>query len=185
VERQTINSLRAHPGTRTKRLPLFWIALAERSGDSAIERTRGWRKRRRASLDAAVQTFSVFKCAIAIFTNHGDSLPIFAESRSGMTDFSRILGLAFTGQSSILQRMTTLLAHFDGKVLVPDSPVKLPMNQPLKISVSPVTTNGAEEDDLDEGAWLRAASEHSAFDFLREEPNLYRSTDGKPFHDAR
>jgi hypothetical protein len=31
--------------------------------------------------------------------------------------------------------MTTLLAHFDGKVIVPDSPVKLPMNQPLRISV--------------------------------------------------
>ena len=81
--------------------------------------------------------------------------------------------------------MTTLLAHFDGKVLVPDSPVKLPVNQPLKISVSAVETNREEEDDMNEGAWLRAASENPSFDFLRDEPDLYRSTDGKPFHNSR
>ncbi len=80
--------------------------------------------------------------------------------------------------------MTTLLAHFDGKVLVPDSPVKLPVNRPLKVSVSTVETNGEEDDDMNEGAWLRAASKNSAFDFLKEEPDLYRPTDGKPF-DAR
>ncbi|MGH7975169.1 MAG: hypothetical protein ACREC8_00765 [Limisphaerales bacterium] len=78
----------------------------------------------------------------------------------------------------------TLTAHFDGKVLVPDSPVKLPVNQPLKISVSPLESNGAEDDDMDEGAWLRAASKNPSFDFLKDEPELYRSTDGKPF-DAR
>jgi hypothetical protein len=38
---------------------------------------------------------------------------------------------------------------------------------------------------MDEGAWLRAASKSSSCDFLREEPDLYHSTDGKPFHDAR
>jgi hypothetical protein len=85
--------------------------------------------------------------------------------------------------------MTTLLAHFDGKVLVPDSPVKLPVNQPLKVSVSTVEANGEEngeeDDDMNEGAWLRAVSKNPSFDFLRDEPNLYRSTDGKPFHDAR
>ena len=80
--------------------------------------------------------------------------------------------------------MTTLLAHFDGKVIVPDSPVKLPVNQPLKVSVSTLETNGTE-DDLDEGAWLRAASKSFSCDFLREEPDLYHSTDGKPFHDPR
>jgi hypothetical protein len=76
--------------------------------------------------------------------------------------------------------MMTLQAHFDGKVLVPDSPVKLPVNQPLKVSVSPVEPNDAE-DDPPEGAWLRAASKNPSFDFLREEPELYRATDGKPF----
>jgi len=80
--------------------------------------------------------------------------------------------------------MTTLTAHFDGKVLVPDSPVKLPVNQTLKVSVSTVESNGAEDDDMNEGAWLRAASKNSTFDFLKEEAEIYRSTDGKPF-DAR
>jgi hypothetical protein len=80
--------------------------------------------------------------------------------------------------------MTTLLAHFDGKVIVPDSPVKLPVNQPLKVSVSPLAENGSE-DDMNEGAWLRAASKNPTFDFLRDEPDLYHSTDGKPFHHAR
>ena len=79
--------------------------------------------------------------------------------------------------------MTTLLAHFDGKVIVPDSPVKLPMNQPLKISVSEFDAN-AEDDDMNESVWLRAASKNSAFGFLKDEPEIYRSTDGKPF-DAR
>lgn len=79
--------------------------------------------------------------------------------------------------------MTTLLAHFDGKVIVPDSPVKLPLNQPLKISVSEFDAQ-AENDDMSEGVWLRAAANNSAFDFLKEEPEIYRSTDGKPF-DAR
>ena len=95
-----------------------------------------------------------------------------------------ILTLAFDTKPVNLGGMTTLLAHFDGKVLVPDSPVKLPKNQPLKVSVSLLETNGAE-DDMDEGAWLRVASKNPSFDFLREEPDLYRSTDGKPFHDAR
>ena len=81
--------------------------------------------------------------------------------------------------------MTTLTAHFDGKVLIPDEPVNLPVNQPLKVSVSPVEANGEEDDDMNEGAWLRAASNNPSFDFLRDEPNLYHSTDGKPFHDAR
>ena len=80
--------------------------------------------------------------------------------------------------------MTTLTAHFDGKVLVPDSPVKLPVNQTLKVSVSTVEASGEEDDDMNEGAWLRAASKNSTFDFLKEEPEIYRSTDGKPF-DAR
>lgn len=79
--------------------------------------------------------------------------------------------------------MITLLAHFDGKVIVPDSPVKLPLNQPLKISVSEFDAQ-AENDDMSEGVWLRAAANNPAFDFLKEEPEIYRSSDGKPF-DAR
>ena len=33
--------------------------------------------------------------------------------------------------------MTTLKAHFDGKVLIPDEPVNLPVNCALKIAVEP------------------------------------------------
>jgi hypothetical protein len=36
--------------------------------------------------------------------------------------------------------------------------------------------------DLDELAWLKSAFENSPFDFLREEPDIYHSTDGKPFN---
>jgi len=34
--------------------------------------------------------------------------------------------------------MTTLTAHFDGKVLIPDGPVELPVNCALKVLVEPV-----------------------------------------------
>jgi len=34
--------------------------------------------------------------------------------------------------------MTVLKAHFDGKVLVPDEPVKLPVNRPLELHIQPV-----------------------------------------------
>jgi hypothetical protein len=36
--------------------------------------------------------------------------------------------------------MTTLTGHFDGKVIVPDGPVTLPLNKRLLIRVEPVTT---------------------------------------------
>ena len=36
-----------------------------------------------------------------------------------------------------------LRAHFDGRFLVPDQPVDLPVNQPLELEVTPCgTTNG-------------------------------------------
>jgi len=56
-----------------------------------------------------------------------------------------VLPFAFVQKNSYLKSsMTILTAHFDGKVLVPDSPVKLPMNRPLKVSVSPLATNGTD-----------------------------------------
>jgi hypothetical protein len=33
--------------------------------------------------------------------------------------------------------MTVIKAHFDGRVLVPDEPVELPVNQPLRVYVEP------------------------------------------------
>jgi hypothetical protein len=32
----------------------------------------------------------------------------------------------------------TIRAHFDGKVIVPDEPVDLPVNQPLEVELKPV-----------------------------------------------
>jgi hypothetical protein len=34
--------------------------------------------------------------------------------------------------------MTTLTAHFDGKVLIPDEPVNLPVNCALEVRVQPI-----------------------------------------------
>ena len=42
--------------------------------------------------------------------------------------------------------------------------------------------NSNEVSDLHEGAWLKSASEISPFDSLRDEPDIYRPTDGKPFN---
>ena len=80
--------------------------------------------------------------------------------------------------------MTThLTAHFDGHVLIPDKPVKLPTNQTLQVSVVSISEKPDNEDDVGEGAWMRAASKAAGSDFLAEEPDLYSSKDGLPFHD--
>ena len=44
--------------------------------------------------------------------------------------------------------MTILKAHFDGKVLVPDEPVDLPLNCALEVHVQPVSSpkSGASPD---------------------------------------
>jgi len=51
--------------------------------------------------------------------------------------------------------MTTVNAHFDGKVIIPDEPLDLPPNQPLIISIEPVAEKqgAAEESVL---SWLAA-----------------------------
>jgi len=41
-----------------------------------------------------------------------------------------------------------------------------------------------EPGDVEEMAWLKTAASSPAFDFLKEEgEDIYRRTDGKPFHD--
>lgn len=37
----------------------------------------------------------------------------------------------------------TLRAHFDGKVIVPDEPVELPVGQPLSVEVQVAASNGS------------------------------------------
>jgi hypothetical protein len=49
----------------------------------------------------------------------------------------------------------TISAHFDGKVLVPDEPVQLPVGEPLRVHVElPASTNGKFADLLDLAADL-------------------------------
>jgi hypothetical protein len=38
----------------------------------------------------------------------------------------------------------TIRAHFDGKVIVPDEPVDLPVNKPLEVELKPIA--GTEEE---------------------------------------
>jgi hypothetical protein len=43
-----------------------------------------------------------------------------------------------------------------------------------------------EESDIDEEEWLQAAAANPAFDFLKEpEEDIYKLSDGRPFHDDR
>ena len=43
------------------------------------------------------------------------------------------------------RRMTVLKAHFDGKGLVPDEPVDLPVNCALEVQVKPLTRASSPE----------------------------------------
>ena len=44
--------------------------------------------------------------------------------------------------------MTVLMAHFDGKVLVPDEPVDLPVDCPLEVRVQPARKTPANGGSL-------------------------------------
>ena len=44
----------------------------------------------------------------------------------------------------LIPRMTVLTAHFDGKVLIPDKPVRLPVNCALKVQVEPMRETPAK-----------------------------------------
>jgi hypothetical protein len=46
--------------------------------------------------------------------------------------------VAFDVSNGYIQIVTTLKAHFDGRVLVPDEPVNLPVNRALKVQVEPM-----------------------------------------------
>ena len=68
-----------------------------------------------------------------------------------------------------------------------DKECRLLLDEPLPI-VGPsrvrVIILMAEETDIDEKEWLRAAAINPAFDFLKEpEEDIYSLTDGRPFDD--
>ena len=48
--------------------------------------------------------------------------------------------MSFANWRDSMNSMTrTLRAHFDGKVIVPDSPVDLPLNEPFEVTIKQVT----------------------------------------------
>jgi len=47
-----------------------------------------------------------------------------------------------TGRWYKLSGMATLKAHFDGKALIPDEPVDLPLNCALEIEIKPIQNEG-------------------------------------------
>ena len=75
--------------------------------------------------------------------------------------------------------MTVLKAHFDGKVLVPDEPVSLPVNCPLEVHVHPVAGRQGTGDHESEGAPLQRLAE--VFSKHPSPPNAM--TNGAAQHD--
>jgi len=69
--------------------------------------------------------------------------------------------------------MTKLKAHFDGKVLVPDEPVDLPVNCELEVQIQVAAQNGSGEKPLEKLA--KALSQL--------EPNPDWPADGAAQHD--
>ncbi|MEJ0089235.1 MAG: hypothetical protein WDM80_05740 [Limisphaerales bacterium] len=68
--------------------------------------------------------------------------------------------------------MTTLKAHFDGKVLIPDEPVNLPMDCTLELHVEPVKKSSTETNQL-----------KSLVELAKRFPVLDGAADGAAQHD--
>jgi hypothetical protein len=76
----------------------------------------------------------------------------------------------------------TIRAHYDGKVIVPDEPVELPIDQPLKVEVQPAYSESAVLADVEWHAALDRLAARAIHglnipdDALRRE-NLYEERD--------
>jgi hypothetical protein len=46
--------------------------------------------------------------------------------------------------------MTTFRAHYDGKVIVPDEPVDLPLNESLEVQLRPTAANDLQDLSMEE-----------------------------------
>lgn len=79
----------------------------------------------------------------------------------------------------IIEKAIETTATIDAKYqLVLDEP--LPIAGPIRVRVVILLP---EEVDINEKAWLRAANDSSAFDFLKEpEEDIYTISDGRPFN---
>ena len=84
--------------------------------------------------------------------------------------------------------MTTTLraVELDGTI---DEQRRLHLDEPIPIagpSRVRVIILVAQDSDIDEQEWLRAAAANPAFDFLKNpEEDIYTLADGKPLHDER
>ena len=56
----------------------------------------------------------------------------------------------------------------------------LPVPGPMRVRVIVLYPFDSE---WDEAEWLQAAARNPAFSFLKDEEDIYSSTDGKPFYD--
>jgi hypothetical protein len=66
---------------------------------------------------------------------------------------------------------------------------QITLDEPLSVAESTrvrVIIFMPDDEDIDEMAWLQAASVNPAFDFLNDpEEDIYTLEDGRPFHDQR
>jgi hypothetical protein len=70
--------------------------------------------------------------------------------------------LASTTKSATLFQVTTLKAHFDGKVLVPEEPVDLPLNCTLNVQVEAEKAPTAEKGEKTLAGLLELAKKFPA-----------------------
>jgi len=88
-------------------------------------------------------------------------------------DFGQIFLLCLCQPKELLsQGMTTLTAHFDGKVLIPDEPVNLPVDCALELHVEPVKKSPTEANPL-----------KSLVELAKRFPVLDGAADGAAQHD--
>jgi hypothetical protein len=70
------------------------------------------------------------------------AIPGFDDSTTPSTGAERDLGGAEVECVLGLGMTQRIRAHFDGRVIVPDQPVDLPVNEPLEFDVRPTAPNG-------------------------------------------
>jgi hypothetical protein len=57
----------------------------------------------------------------------------------------------------------------------------LPIAGPKRVRV--IVLYSLDDEEISEAEWLTAAARNPAFQFLKEEEDIYSLTDGRPFHD--
>jgi hypothetical protein len=87
------------------------------------------------------------------------------------------------GIVGIIMSMTLQLkAHFDGKVIVPDEPLDVPVNQPLTVQVSLELAAGEDEAGVQ---WSSGIAREWAEDLADPRQDIYTLDDGEPVDEGR